>query len=325
MNRAWTPSPAAALRATASGSPARVGLLAGWGRFPLLVAEGLRELGIEVYCLGVRGHADPCLADVCNDFAWTGLLEFGRAIRYFRRHGCQRATMAGKIFKQQLFTPGALVWNHRPDWRTLGLVWSFLGRWRRDRQDDTLLLSVIEEFAKDRIAFLPATDLVPELLVPYGQLSRRGPTRAERLDIEFGWRMAKEMGRLDVGQSVAVRNQATVAIEAMEGTDRCIERAGQLCGGAAFTLVKVAKPQQDMRFDVPTVGLGTLETLRAAGGRCLAIEAERTILVDREAFLRYADAQGLCVVALRDAECPGDEPQPAEVAAATADPCAPGR
>jgi DUF1009 family protein len=133
-----------------------------------------------------------------------------------------------------------------------------------------------------------------------GQLTRRGPTAAEQKDIEFGWRLAKEMGRLDIGQSVVVKDQTAIAVEAIEGTDECIRRAGTLCRAGGFTVVKTAKPQQDMRFDVPTVGVWTLEAMAAAGGKLLAIEAGRTILVDEADFLRFADEHRISVVALAD-------------------------
>ena len=135
---------------------------------------------------------------------------------------------------------------------------------------------------REGIRFAPPTDYAPELLVKAGQLTRRGPTAWQQKDIEFGWQMAKEMGRLDIGQSVAVKDQAVLAVEAVEGTDECIRRAGALCRAGGFTVVKVAKPQQDMRFDVPTIGLGTLETMHAAGGKVLAVEAGRTIFLDQD-------------------------------------------
>jgi DUF1009 family protein len=172
----------------------------------------------------------------------------------------------------------------------------FLTR-KRDCRDDSLLRTVVEEFASEGIRFMSITDCAPELLVHEGQLSRLGPTAWQQKDIEFGWQMAKEMGRLDIGQSVAVKDQAVLAVEAVEGTDECIRRAGTLCKAGGFTLVKVAKPQQDMRFDVPTIGLGTLETLHTAGGKVLAVEADRTIFLDQDAVIDYANRNGLVVVA----------------------------
>jgi DUF1009 family protein len=277
--------------------PQRVGLLAGWGRYPIVIAQALRAQGREVYCLGVRGHADPQLAEVCHDFRWSGLARFGSAIRYFRRHGIVQGTMAGKIHKVFMFQPLFIVRNI-PDLTTIrAFVPHFLTK-RKDCKDDSLLGCVVDLFASAGIDLRPATDYAPELLVKQGQLTQRGPTTAQWKDIQFGWRLAKEMGRLDVGQSVAVKNQAALAVEAVEGTDLCIRRAGSLCPAGEFTIVKVAKPQQDMRFDVPTIGRGTLEMMVEAGARVLAIEADRTILLDHPDVIAFANRHKLVIVAL---------------------------
>jgi hypothetical protein len=171
-----------------------------------------------------------------------------------------------------------------------------------DNRDDTIVHAVIKEFAADGIAFESALDLCPELLVTPGVLTRRRPTPREEEDIAFGWELAREMGRLDVGQSVAVKERAVLAVEAIEGTDRAIARAGELCRAGGFVVVKVAKPHQDMRFDVPTVGTATIETMHRAGGRVLAIEAGRTIILDQPATVALAERYGISVVALREAE-----------------------
>lgn len=277
--------------------PARVGLVAGWGRYPLVIAEALRRFGAETYCLGVVGHADPALAEVCHDFCWIGLGRLGKAIRYFKRHGVSEATMAGKFHKTLLFARWAWV-RHLPDWRTLrACIPHFLTR-RKDCRDDSLLGMLVDEFARDGIRFAPATDYAPELLAGKGQLSALGPSAWQWKDIALGWKVAKELGRLDIGQSVAVKHQSVLAVEAIEGTDACIGRAGGLCPAGGFTVVKVAKPQQDMRFDVPTVGLGTLQTMVRSGAKVLAIEAGRTIVLDQPHFVAYANAHRLVVVAL---------------------------
>jgi DUF1009 family protein len=227
------------------------------------------------------------------------MAKFGGAIRYFRRHGVTEVTMAGKIFKVRLFERWRWVRNV-PDLRTIRMFVPHFSTRRKDCRDDSLLGTVVEEFAGEGIRFATITECAPELLVKEGQLTRRGPTAGQQKDIAFGWKMAKEMGRLDIGQSVAVKDQAVLAVEAVEGTDECIRRAGTLCRLGDFTVVKVAKPQQDMRFDVPTIGLGTLETLHTAGGNVLAIEAGRTILLDQESVIDYADRNGLVIVAIRD-------------------------
>lgn len=279
--------------------PQRIGLLAGWGRYPIVIAQALRDQGREVYCLGVRGHADPQLANVCNDFRWSGLARFGSAIRYFRRHGIVQGAMAGKIHKVFMFQPLFIVRNI-PDLTTIrAFVPHFLTR-QKDCKDDSLLGCVVDLFASAGIALRPATDFAPELLVKQGQLTQRGPTAAQWKDIEFGWNLAKEMGRLDVGQSVTVKNRAALAVEAVEGTDQCIRRAGSLCPAGEFTVVKVAKPQQDMRFDVPTIGQGTLQTMVEAGARVLAIEADRTILLDQQDVIDFANRHKLVIVALEN-------------------------
>jgi DUF1009 family protein len=282
-----------------STTPRRIGLLAGWGRLPLIVAEALQRQGCEVYCLGTIGHADPALAEVCHDFHWLGMAKFGSAIRYFHRHDVTEIMMAGKIFKVRLFQRWSWL-RHLPDLRTIRMFLPHFWTRKKDCRDDSLLGAIVDEFAAEGIHFAPPTDFAPELLVKEGQLTRRGPTAWQQKDIAFGWKMAKEMGRLDIGQSVAVKDQAVLAVEAVEGTDECIRRAGGLCHAGGFTVVKVAKPQQDMRFDVPTIGLGTLETLHAAGGKLLAVEAGRTIFLDQEAVIAYADRQGLVIVALAD-------------------------
>lgn len=267
----------------------------------MVVAQTLKQRGCEVYCLGVKDHADPKLIELCDDFAWQGLAKLGHAIRYYRRHGVSHATMAGKIHKVRLYQPWLWL-KHIPDWQMLKTFYPHFISRSQDRRDDTLLGTLVGAFAAKGIAFQAATDLIPELLVGAGQLTGRALTAAEERDVAFGWRVAKEMGRLDIGQSVCVKDQSVLAIEAVEGTDACIRRAGELCGAGGFTVVKVAKPQQDMRFDVPTIGVGTLESMAAAGARILVIEADKTILLDREAVCALADRRKIAILALSDSE-----------------------
>ena len=277
--------------------PRRVGLLAGWGRYPFIVAEALREQGAEVYCLGIHGHAEPGLAELCDDFQWIGLCKMGRAIRYFQRHGVTEISMLGKIHKVALFQPWRWL-RHLPDFRTIRTFIPHFFTRKQDCCDDTLLATVVELFASEGIRFAPPTDYMPELLAGEGRLTRLGPTAAQWRDIEFGWEMARKMGGLDVGQSVVVKDQAVMAVEAVEGTDLCIKRAGELCRTGGFTVVKVAKPQQDMRYDVPAVGLKTLQSMVVAGGRVLAIEAGRTILLEEPQVVDFANKHKLVIVSL---------------------------
>ena len=287
-----------------SEKPGKIGMMAGWGDFPVLLAEAFKRQGREVYCLGVVGHADPRLAEICDHFQWSGLAKFGGALRYFHRHGVTETIMAGKIFKTLLFQRWAWI-RHLPDLRTIRMFIPHYFTRRKDCKDDTILGAIVEEFAAEGIRFVPPTDHVPELLVRAGQLTRRGPSGWQWKDIAFGWTMAKEMGRLDVGQSVAVRDQAVLAVEAVEGTDQNIRRAGTLCKAGGFTVVKVAKPQQDMRFDVPTIGVGTLRTMLESGGAVLAIEAHRTIILEEPKVIEFADQNKLVIVSLVDGRLPG--------------------
>jgi DUF1009 family protein len=286
----------AVLRAPAQpGSP--VGLIAGAGTFPVAFAAKAKELGIPVATLGVRNLAAPDLATLSQSFAWIGLGRLGWSIRWFKRAGVREVVMAGKVHKAALFGPWGIV-HLLPDLRTIRFWYS---RFRNDNKDDSLLLSLISEFERDGLRFSSALDYCPELLVRAGLLTRRRPTAAEEKDIAFGWDLAKEMGRLDVGQSVAVRGRAVLAVEAIEGTDQAIARAGHLARRGGFVVVKVAKPQQDMRFDVPAVGCTTIETMHQAGGRVLAIEAGMTILLDEPATIALADQYGISIVAMKAA------------------------
>lgn len=274
-----------------------VGLLAAWGDFPLMVARRLRDDGYRVVGLGVRDHCDPALAELCDHFEWTGVARLGRAVRYFRRHRVTQATMAGKIHKVILYKPWAWF-RHRPDWTTIRTFFPHFVSGKRDRKDDTLLTAIVDCFAEGGITFLPATDFAPELLVEPGNLAGKPLTRAQIADVAFGWNAAKQMGHLDIGQSVCVKSQTVIAVEAIEGTDLCISRAGSLCRQGGFTVVKVAKPRQDMRFDVPTVGIGTLRSMAEAGGSVLAIEAGRTILLDPSQFCQFAAQNKISVVSV---------------------------
>jgi UDP-2,3-diacylglucosamine hydrolase len=284
-------------RSAGATRPARleaIGLLAGSGRFPIAFAEAARRQGLSIACVGIKYEAPGELRELCDQFELVGVAKLGAMIRAFQRFQVKRIVMAGKVTKSVIYTPWRILqlW---PDWRTIR--WWYR-RNRTDNRDDSLLLSVIAEFESDGITFASALDFCPELLVKAGTLTRRAPTSQERGDIDFGWSIAKEMGRLDIGQSVAIKEKATLAVEAIEGTDRCIERAGQLCRAGGWTLVKVAKPQQDMRFDVPTVGVTTIENLNRAGARVLAVEADKTILLDQEDVVALADRYGISIVAL---------------------------
>ncbi|TWT42669.1 LpxI family protein [Botrimarina hoheduenensis] len=281
-----------------------VGLLAAWGTFPFEVARAMRAAGLRVCCLGVRRHADPTIRHQVDEFHWIGAGQLGGAIARFRRAGVRHATMAGKFHKVELYRPWAWA-RYLPDWTAVRTFYPYLISFTGDRRDDTLLTAFVEAFAAGGVIMGPATDYAPELLAPAGTLAGSSPGERDWADIRFGWELAKQMGGLDVGQSVCVKDRAVIAVEAIEGTDRCIARAGELCRSGGFTVVKVAKPRQDMRFDVPTVGVGTLESIRVAGGRRLVIEAGKTILLDRSRFAQEAERLGISVVSVTAEELAG--------------------
>ena len=278
--------------------PETLGLIAGWGDYPVAIARRLHEQGINVCCVGILNHADEsALRPYCSDYRSIGLVKLGRQARFFRDCGVQKATMAGKIFKTLLFEKFAWL-RHMPD---LAFIRHFYRQFiskTEDRNDDTMLLTAIRLFHSYQVEFVPATDFAPELLVKPGNLTKQKPRRNQLSDIEFGWKLAKQMGGLDIGQSVVVKGRAVLAVEALEGTDECIRRAGQLCPSGGFTVVKVAKPNQDMRFDVPTVGIGTLQTIKKAGGSILAIEADKTIILDQPAMIAFAEQNQIVIVSL---------------------------
>lgn len=279
-------------------APMRLGLLAGAGEFPIRFATAARNAGHFVFGLGVAGMASEDLFEACDEFRFAPLARFGKAIRLFRRARVQRIIMAGKIEKTVLFHPFRWV-RLMPDLRTIHM---WLRYARENKKDDTLLLAVIREFERDGLLFDSALKYCPELLVKHGFLTARRPTPAQWKDIRFGWEMAREMGRLDIGQTVVVNDTAVIAVEAIEGTDRCIRRAGELCRRGGFTVVKVAKPNQDMRFDVPTVGADTIKTMHESGGRVLAIEAGMTIMINPEEVAAIADKFGIAIVAVNAEE-----------------------
>lgn len=276
---------------------APIGLLAGSGRFPILFARAARLQGLPVACVGIRHEASDTLRELCDSFELVGVSKLGGMIRSFRRRGVRRIVMAGKVTKGVMYTPARFVqlW---PDARMVRMWYRSL----KDKRDDSILLATIAEFERDGMAFDSALDYCPELLVNHGTLTRRRPSAAEMDDVAFGWELAKAMGGLDVGQSVAVKERAALAVEAIEGTDQCIARAGTLCRSGGWTLVKVAKPQQDMRFDVPTIGTSTIENLVKARARVLAIEAGKTIVLDQPEVVALADRHGLTIVAVDPAE-----------------------
>jgi len=264
----------------------RYGLIAGNGKFPFLVLEGARRAGAEVAVAAIREETDPAIEQAAERVVWVGIGQLGRMIRFFKREGVEKAIMAGQVRHVQIFS-GAL-----PDVRMLKLLLS-LPR----RNTDALIGGVAAELAREGIELIDSTYFLQDHLPREGVLTRRAPDERERGDIEYGLEVAREIARLDLGQTIVVRARACVAVEAMEGTDETVRRAGRLARGR-LTVVKVAKPNQDMRFDVPVVGVPTIQTMIEAGATCLCITAGKTLIFDREEMTRLAERQRIAVVAV---------------------------
>ncbi len=284
-------------RAGAHG-PKSLGLIAGAGEFPRLVLEGARRSGLRVVVMGLRGWCDETLAGQADAFYTSGVARLGHWIRVFRREGITQAVMAGKVRKSQMLASSS--WRrwlaYLPDWTSIK-VWYFRSA---DRRNDTLLSAVADEMQRKGIVLVDSTQYCPEALADEGVLTRRAPTPAQAADADLGWRIAKALGRLDVGQSVAVKEKDVIAVEAIEGTDAMIARAGSLCPAGGWTLVKVAKPNQDMRFDVPTVGPDTIERLAEARAGALVVEAGKTLMIEKNRTIALADQHGIALLGRKD-------------------------
>lgn len=288
-------------RLTAAGSKRPIGLVAGWGRFPVLVAQSLVRRGIPVVAIAIPDHADPHLEYLCDHVRWSGVGRMGTHLRYFRKLGVQQVTMAGKLFKADLLYSGSVWLKHCPDLECLRTFGPLLLSRNRNARDDSLLMAVTEMYLRNGMEVAAATDIVPELLAVEGWLVKTKHSARLENDIRMGWQVAKQMGGMDIGQSITVKDGTILAVEAIEGTDACIRRTGELCRRGGWTLVKVAKPSQDMRFDVPTIGPQTIQMVKDAGGIAIAIEAGRTIVVDQAETYAAAAAAGIAIVSLADA------------------------
>ncbi|MFH1293067.1 MAG: UDP-2,3-diacylglucosamine diphosphatase LpxI [Pseudomonadota bacterium] len=262
-----------------------LGLIAGGGQFPLMVAEAARKSGFHVVAVAVSGETEPSLSDKVEEIVWIKLGQLGHLIKAFKKNGVQKALMAGTITKKLMFE------NIRPDLKGLAVM-SRLAMFH----DDNILRSLADELTEEGIEIVSSTTHLPELIAPPGCLTRRRPSKSEKEDIYFGWEVAKELGRLDIGQSVVVRSKTVLALEAIDGTDETILRGGRLAKKNAV-VVKVSKPDQDLRFDVPSVGLETVKVMSQVKASALAVEAGKTLLFDRSEMVEYADRAGIAIIA----------------------------
>ena len=266
-----------------------IGLIAGNGTFPFLVLRAARRLGREVVAVGIRGEAFPELEDLARElggttFTWVELGQLGKCIKALKAGGVTQAVMAGQVKHVKLF--GGVM----PDMTLLTVLTKLKGQ-----NTDALIAAVAEVLQDHGITLMDSTQLLPDLVAPAGVLSQARPTDAMHVDFLFGYRVADAIAGVDVGQTVVVKDRAVVAVEGMEGTDAAIRRAGQLAG-AGTRVIKVAKPKQDMRFDVPVVGVATVTAMTEAGADALTIDAGRTLILDGDEFIKAANRAGLVVI-----------------------------
>ena len=278
-----------------SASKGKLGLIAGNGRFPFLVLDAARAEGFEVVVAAIKEEAFPEIESHGATVHWLSLGELSKLIDTFKREGVQRAIMAGQVKHKQIFS------SIRPDWRLAKLLLS-LGT----RNTDSLLGAVAKVLADEGIVLENSTSLLDPLLAKPGVLTQRAPSEQEKKNIDYGREVGGHLAQYDIGQTVIVAETACVAVEAMEGTDAAIQRAGQLMTSLeseastlsrALTVIKIAKPNQDMRFDVPVIGVNTIEVMRNAGATCLAVDAGKCLLLDGNAVNAAADAAGIAIVA----------------------------
>ncbi len=266
----------------------KIGLIAGNGIFPIEFAKAAKKKGLEVIAVAHEGETLPELAKWADAVFWIKVGQLGKLIKIFKEQGVRDVLMAGGIKKTRLFS-GAM-----PDLRGAALLARMI-----HKKDDSILRAVAEDLESEGISVRESTLYLDSILAPSGVLTKRKPSKDEWKDIEFGWQMAKEVGRLDIGQTVAVKDQAVLAVEAIEGTDEAIRRGGKLCNGGAV-VVKICKPQQDLRFDLPAAGARTIATMKEVKAACLAVEAGKTIILDKESVIAEANKAGIAIVGVEE-------------------------
>ncbi len=271
----------------------KIGLIAGGGQFPRLFAKKAAEKKIAVVAAGFVSETDPDLADDVAAFQWLHLGQVSRLVKYFKRQGIHEAVMLGSIQKTSIFK------DIRPDFKALSFILK-----TGASHDDSILTRFADLMKTQGIDIRPSTLLMPELLSPAGCWTRRIMDKAEQQDAFQGWRLAKAVGKLDIGQCIVISNGTVLAVEAIDGTDATIQRGGNLAGGNGCVVIKLSKPQQDLRFDLPATGCETIQTMAASGARALVLEAGRSVSFDREQMIALADKHKIAITALTDDDIP---------------------
>ncbi len=276
------------------------GIVAGWGNYPIEVAKVIRRRNGRVVTVAIRHHASEELAELSDEYQIFSVGKLGAHQRFFRKHSVEQVVLAGKIFKDRILFSRWSWLAAVPDWTCVKTFFPYFISRKKDQRDDSLLLAVTRSYEEQGMKVIPGTHFATHLLAEEGVLTDIQPTFAIQKDIQFGWAIAKQMGALDIGQSITVCDQNVLAVEAIEGTDACIRRTKDLCKKGGFTLIKVAKPQQDERFDLPTIGPLTVRSVASAGGKAIVIEEGQTILIDRDETLQLANQLGITILSMRD-------------------------
>lgn len=274
-----------------------LGLIAGEGQFPILVARGAKAAGLRVVCASLGGFAQTELAQTVDVNQTVGLMRMGQWIRVLKKHGASQAIMVGRVPKSAMYAGGRIGrWlQFVPDWRTVSL---YLRKIRHDKRDHKLLEAIADELQSAGITLIDSTTYTKDHLATQGTMTRREPNDRQREDAKFGFDLCKTVSRLDIGQAMALMDKDVIAVEAMEGTNAMIRRAGELCRTKGWTFVKTSNARQDMRVDVPTIGLQTIDLLANAGCGCIVLEVGQVMMVDKPAVLACADEKGISIVGL---------------------------
>ncbi|QDU72587.1 LpxI family protein [Mucisphaera calidilacus] len=275
-----------------------IGLLAGGGRLPIIEAEGIRAMGRKVACVGFTGQYDPALPELCDYFETAGIVRINRWLKLMKRWDVEQAVMVGYVRKTRMYQPLRIVQN-LPDSRAIRLWYRVL---RNDKRSQLMLRVLADELHDNGVDLIDTTAFIKRHIAELGVMTRTQPTAEQQADIDFAAPILARMNDLDIGQALAIKERDVIAVEAIEGTDRMIKRAGILCKAGGWTLIKGTKPTKDLRFDVPTVGVSTINNMKSSKAACLVITAGNVIMIDKEDVLAAADAAGICIVGIEPVE-----------------------
>ncbi|MFA6185745.1 MAG: UDP-2,3-diacylglucosamine diphosphatase LpxI [Phycisphaerae bacterium] len=272
-----------------------IGLIAGGGRLPIIIAQGAKAAGFKIVCAGLGDNPEPELKTLVDFYTTVPLARPGAWIRKLKKYNAVNAIMVGKVHKEKLFTPWRIL-KYLPDWRAIRIYYWRLKR--KNKTDQTILQAIADELASGGVILQDSTKFCTEHLADKGVMTKTQPGSEIQQDIDYGWPLAKSIAQTGIGQAIAVREKTVIAVEAVEGTGKMIERCGQFCKKGGWTLLKVSKTDHDMRFDVPCVGIDTVRSISENRGKCLVVEAGKTIIIDKPQAIALANQLGIAIVGL---------------------------